>query len=376
MPRPLPRGYEEQMNAQPDPRRINFFEVDTATGVRTFELWRGDITRLPFPVDLLAISAFEGDYAKTPTSVIGALARCGVDVAELATKPAYDFRTSPLACWVSTALAGPTLAPEGAGAASPRFGRVLCVESLKHAPAQVERAVTSVFTVHATLEGEGVAVRTLALPLLGAGDQGIDPDVVISALTDAAKTQLHRSLGLLRVVFVVYDERQATRLSDALEQKLQRVQLRVGASERGIRDDVLTKLAAMGRGPEPSSVSGPILADLKRLLEWPDARSFELGIAGRKLAEAICVRQLTLPRPKGRGDLLSMIEALAELHVAEWIRSYLHTMRVFGNHSAHEKHSDDRVPRDLEEPDLVIWLHCLRRLLDFWEETPRRADAE
>jgi len=58
---------------------LNFVQKDTLTGIKEFELLQGDITKLPFDVDLLCISAFKDDYTPTEASIVGQLYAKGIN---------------------------------------------------------------------------------------------------------------------------------------------------------------------------------------------------------------------------------------------------------------------------------------------------------
>jgi hypothetical protein len=89
-----------------------------------------------------------------------------------------------------------------------------------------------------------------------------------------------------------------------------------------------------------------------------------VGILGRRLAEFVA--DDLLKRPTTSPDLTRKIEQLAEKKVANWIRSYMHTLRLLGNESAHEKPSDDRYPPFVSAEDLALCLFCAQRVLSFW----------
>jgi hypothetical protein len=69
-------------------------------------------------VDILVLSAFPDDYAKTEGSVIGKLLEIGVDVEQLARRKERDMRES-WSCWVSREIEG----------ASQPVRRILCFEN-------------------------------------------------------------------------------------------------------------------------------------------------------------------------------------------------------------------------------------------------------
>src|SRR5262245_52251388 len=82
-------------------------------------LFVGDLASLPAreAVDALIVSAFPDDYIPTSTSLIGALARVGVSVAELAQDKEVDLRRFS-SCWLSRPIARPGV----------NFHRLLCFE--------------------------------------------------------------------------------------------------------------------------------------------------------------------------------------------------------------------------------------------------------
>src|SRR5262249_14831551 len=86
---------------------------------RQVMLFVGDLARIPEreAVDLLVVSAFPDNYVPTRTSLIGALARAGVSVFDLALDKEVDLRSFS-SCWLSRAI-------ERSGI---HFRRVLCFE--------------------------------------------------------------------------------------------------------------------------------------------------------------------------------------------------------------------------------------------------------
>jgi hypothetical protein len=60
------------------------------------------------------------------------------------------------------------------------------------------------------------------------------------------------------------------------------------------------------------------------------------------------------------------INKLINLGIADWIRAYMHVLRIFGNESAHEKSTSGRIPVNITASDLALCLFCLQRLLEFY----------
>eukprot|EP00741_Cyanophora_paradoxa_P008738 tig00000140_g8460.t1 len=146
-------------------------------GERLIRLVEGDLARgdpAGSRFDVLLVSAFPGDYAPVPGTLIGALLEAGVDVAELAESRESDLLASH-GCWMSRRL------PPGHA-----FSRILCFEPRPGVPP--EELVASVFRALAPyllLEGPE-AVRHVATPLLRAGNQGLPQEAVLETLVRVA----------------------------------------------------------------------------------------------------------------------------------------------------------------------------------------------
>ena len=74
-------------------------------GDAAIQLLHGDLTAIPneLAVDILAVSAFRGDYSPVPGTLLGALADKGISVAELAQDKEIDL-LNQLSCWLSKPL--------------------------------------------------------------------------------------------------------------------------------------------------------------------------------------------------------------------------------------------------------------------------------
>ena len=158
-------------------------------------LYHGDLAAIPQDeaVDLLVVSAFPNDYTPTPTSLIGALNRLGVSVLALSTDKETDLRGAFL-CWLSKDLSTrfPTVG----------FRRILCLEAGRQDTAP--QTVSHIFRAMMPFLFGEQPIQTVALPVVGAGDQGHDPEVMLRALFDAAAHWLARGLPVRTIKLVVY----------------------------------------------------------------------------------------------------------------------------------------------------------------------------
>ena len=147
--------------------------------VKEISVFCDDITRFPQHIDILTTSAYIGSYSPTPNTVFHALWKCGIDVSALAVNPEFDLR-NPCQVWLSKKIGRSTTA----------IGRIGCIEfngwSLQSGdPAESEQAIRSIQSYFSLLDIAavyGTPVSTVALPLLGSGNQHISANLMITPL--------------------------------------------------------------------------------------------------------------------------------------------------------------------------------------------------
>ena len=181
-------------------------------------LEHGDVTKpkADGAADLLVISAFSNDYSPTSTSVIGALRYNGLDVANRVKRFAEKIDEN---CWISAELDEPSATQAGAR-------RILCYESggrdlpLKATPTDVALAkLRSLFS--ALLRRVPVAGDrrwSISMPVLCAGDQGADPNVMLRLIVTGLEESFATGLGIKSVRIVEKVDGKAAELSKKFRQ--------------------------------------------------------------------------------------------------------------------------------------------------------------
>ena len=135
---------------------------------------------------MLIVSAFPDDYYPTRNSLIGALSRAGVSVAELAEHKEVDLRHFS-SCWLSRPIERPGI----------NFRRVLCFEPGYRGKAP--EVVGDVFRSMVPFTTGTPPITKVAMPLLASGDQGEPAEAMLDALTDASVRWLSAGLALERI---------------------------------------------------------------------------------------------------------------------------------------------------------------------------------
>lgn len=158
---------------------------------RRIELYHGDLTYVPENdrVDLLVVSAFPNDYLPSRTSLIGALHRQGLSVARLARRKEIDLRRD-FSCWLSPELSG-EFRPEDANV---RYRRILCFEPLVRG--RPPELVGDIFRALTPILATKPDIKTIAMPIVAAGDQGFTVQEMLTPILEAGLHWLEAGLPL------------------------------------------------------------------------------------------------------------------------------------------------------------------------------------
>lgn len=188
-------------------RVISEFTVPTKNGEAVIELLQGDLTAIPeeHAADILVISAFQDDYIPTPSSLIGALHRKGVSVAELARYKELDRRPET-SCWLSRPLNRPDL----------NVRRIVCFEPSVSGDTTVADVVSDVFRMIIEIEDLEESGVKVCMPLLAAGDQGESENAMLRGILDAAVHWLSIGLNVDRLSIVLHYEMSQEEIDELL----------------------------------------------------------------------------------------------------------------------------------------------------------------
>ena len=181
---------------------------------KRIRVFSGDLTATEATYDVVACSSFKGDYIPVQRTLIGSLwNKQHISVSDLSVAPALDLRS--MGCWLSKETG------------NPRFHRVACIELLDYHKSYEsgEIETTMLKSAFSTLrflleqaEIHGVTVKHVALPVLGAGAQGIDLHYIIPPLVSQCLNALQQISSLEQIDFYEYNENRAFELKRMIEE--------------------------------------------------------------------------------------------------------------------------------------------------------------
>ena len=221
--------------------------------------------------------------------------------------------------------------------------------------------VNNLFITVSILEAKDIMVRSIALPVLGAGYQGIDDSYMMNLLLESAIKHFSRSASIERILFVEKNSQRAEALDQAMNTVLKRskVVLPINSMVAGVKKEILEKIKHL---KEDCRISNGIIAEMQEIIMKDNLKSVDLGVVGRKLVEAIAQEMI----PDKHIVLYQKIQSLHYMGVSEWVLSYMHVLRILGNEAVHKIDCENRFPKQLDESDLLMCLFAIQRIIDFW----------
>ncbi len=187
----------------------------TDNGRKDLFVYPCDLQTFGEKIDILVTSAFKRSYAPAPRTVFQMLYHHGINVSELAAEPEIDLR-SLCQVWLSQDLDPNALF----------VGRIACVEFLgSRAYAQgsfsAEQALLnslkSLFMMLDIAAVYGIPMETVAMPLLGSGNQQISPDILLIPILNECVSFLRRNPAIKRLCFVERNEQKAKLIEQTLQ---------------------------------------------------------------------------------------------------------------------------------------------------------------
>ena len=343
---------------------LNFFDVDTAGAQRCVELRVGDFPALALETDLLVVSAFERCYLPRPGTLIARLQEIyGIELERL--PKALDLRDSPLQCWVSIPLEW-----DNQPAGLSRFRRIAVVEGAIAWTGEGDLLpwppFNRLFSLLALLPMRRIACSSVATPLLGSGNQGIEVLTHVPDLLEPYRQAFRHVPELQRLILFDKTDVHLQMLGDAIDAALERVDPQ--GMKVALPRDVpgLHRLGGLlNDWSMPANAQTPSLtndmSELLALLRTEQVSPISLGILARRVVEQLVIQRVA---EEGMTECLNLntgIHALRKRGADPWLISCLHQVRCFGNWMGHPPRGGRG--RSVELHDLLAVLSALQRVL-------------
>lgn len=346
-----------------DVETSNSVVIETPTGYKTFKLVFGDITTVS--TDLLVVSTHSNLDFEASGLVLDRL----WDQHDVVVDRAQRWLTLGEDLWTCF---------QEQHAPTPFSGLLtICLPQILHQPDPLpffDRAMRGVFASCASLEYMGCSYPVVSLPVLY-GQRLVAkhyPEAVKSLIRHALDW-LKQSKGTKVVQFVIFEAQKKEAWNEAMDQCLGRFPISAAADQ--VLQSLCLDLAQQLTSHTFPELQEP-LAELAGDLSHPDKISIEsICNSGRKLVEAmldVVLRQQATGKIKS-ANFNSIATDIDDLRnrgrIAPWIASYMHSLRIFGNHTAH--YQNDALtyrPNRLSRGDIVSALCAIRALLSSWPE--------
>lgn len=212
---------------------LNAIAVETPFGTKTLSVHCCELSEWHDPLDVMTVSAFYRNYVPVQRTLMGTLFRHGIRVEELSCDPAIDLRDL-CNIWLSREV----------GEAELPFGRIGCIEMTplrrgNALSADLEKSILS--SIHAYFlmlelaSGSGIPVRSLGLPILGGGNQGISSGLVNIPILNECLGFLRRNPDVHDIHVITRNQRQAYEFARSLDTSYSLAQnaQSVGVARRG-----------------------------------------------------------------------------------------------------------------------------------------------
>lgn len=180
---------------------LSQINIQRSQGDAVIELLQGDLSAIPaeYATDILAMSAFPGNYTALEGSLIKAFGDRGLDIGRLALHKDVDL-LNQLSCWLSEPL-------NSGDQQKFNFKRILCFEPGEKIKAP-EEVVGDIFRCINTFAFDEDN-NELAMPIIATGYQKMPVEKILPALLQAAVFWLRNGLPLKSLKLVVYRDEKA-----------------------------------------------------------------------------------------------------------------------------------------------------------------------
>jgi hypothetical protein len=336
---------KKQIKIAMQPELINLHEIKAYNNHRYFKLMQGDVTQIDFPVDMLCLSAYKGDYEPVPGTTIGALYKnLGINLMDLAKKPKLDLRKSE-----ETFITDRTN--------HKLIERILCLEMVGASHRDLDTTFNALLSSLYKAELHRIHTRSVVMVLFGTGNQKLEAEAVMKVLIKKIEYLLQTSHRTEEVILVEYNPDKAKKLSIAMDRILQRTP--VLFQKESIMGAVISNIQKLYRTNVLLSREKAISEIVEEIGRTDKIEATKLSMLCRNMCEFMMGE--LYPRVKG-GNLAAKITQVFNQNDELWAGNFFHTLKAFGNSHSHDIPRRKTLPH-IDQSDLIIVLFCIEKVL-------------
>ena len=288
-------------------------EIRTPYGVKSIRVFHGDVLDFCEPIDVLTTSAFMYAYNNTPGTMFAALSTVGIQVRTLAKDPLIDLRDL-CHVWLSEKLEDDTGIQHIGCIELSGYYKRNSFEIIEAGEQRVINAIRSYFHMLDIATFAGVSAKTVALPLVGSGCQGVSEAMVMYPIINECIAFLKRNPTVEKIVFIEKNGGKAHAIAEALEksyaildeeesdrrntsaagQKQRSAFISYSSADRNIADNLCSKLESQGIKVwyAPRNVKGPYAASIVEGIQ--NADDFIVILSRNSLASEHVLNEIDL----------------------------------------------------------------------------------
>lgn len=268
--------------------------------------------------------------------------KMGLDIGELVKDIDIDFRRV-CNCWLSRALG------------ECDFKRLLVIE-FPYKQNRSAEIIEQAFLAIPIIAAKGIPVSRICMPMLSAGIQKQHPEDIVRPILESSLFLLENIEKLHEVFFVESNKERCGVLSDAMDTTLGRKKTLINNT-----DNIVSLLRNIKFNIRKLNLAEEMTGFTDHYLDSEKLRPQDIGIMCRKISESYVFRY---PDTFSDRDLSKKIQ---ESLVPVWVKSHLHTMRIFGNLNAHAIFNPrPKTLYDCTTQDYEILLSATARILQLW----------
>ena len=189
-------------------------KIYTPYGFKNISVYAEDVLNFSHEIDILTTSAFYRSYSPTPRTLFYSLYLSGIDMQMLADNPFIDLRE---ACniWLSKELYK----------SNTKIKRIGCIEmtpyTFEHSnfvgrEQEILNSIKAYFKMLDIAAISGVKIETIAMPLLGAGNQNISKNLTLIPIINECVDFLKRNAAVKNIFFIDINPANAFHLAHIL----------------------------------------------------------------------------------------------------------------------------------------------------------------